>query len=292
MKPARFEYHRPRDLDEALALLRTLPEAKLLAGGQSLIPMMNFRLVRPEHVIDLGRVADLAYIREDDDYLEIGAMTRQAAVEASPVVQRACPVLGAALEHVSHYAIRTRGTIGGSLAHADPASELPVVASALGAQLIIASAHGRRVVGPREFFLAPLTVALKPDEVLAAVRFPRLPAHAGWAFVELSRRHGDFAIVCVCAVVERDRAGRCSHAAVALGGVAGAPVRSRRVETVLLGHPFTEARLDAAAASVLDEIEPETDLHASAEYRREMARAYTRTSLAEAWRRAREADEP
>lgn len=282
MKPAPFAYHAPRRLEEALALLGALPEAKLLAGGQSLIPMMNFRLARPQHLVDLARVDGLASIRAVGERIEIGAMTRQAAVETSAVVRDGCPLLVDALRHVGHYASRTRGTIGGSLAHADPASELPVVASALDAELVVAGPGVTRAVAPAEFFRAPLTVALDRREILTAVSFARIGPRVGWGFTELNRRHGGFAIVCVAAVLEVDGAGRCTKAAVALGGVAGVPVRSAGAEAGLLGHPLDDRRIDAAAAAVAGDIDPGSDLHASAEYRREMAQAFTRRALVQA----------
>lgn len=286
MKPARFDYHRPETLDEALALLRELPDAKLLAGGQSLIPMMNFRLAKPRHLVDLARIGGLHYIRDEGGSLAIGAMTRQATVEQSALVRDRCPLLSAALQHVSHYAIRTRGTVGGNLAHADPSSELPVVAVALDAQLVAMSANGRRTLTPDKFFVGPLTVALEPEEILVEVRFPVLTDATGWGFAELSRRHGDFAIVCACALIEVDGTRRCTRASIALGGVSGTPVRCRQAEMLLAGQRHEAGVVQRAAAAVNEAIDPEDDLHASAAYRHAIARAYTERVVTEAWRRA------
>lgn len=285
MKPAPFEYHAPDTLEEATALLAGLEDAKALAGGQSLIPMMNFRLARPRHLVDLRRVPGLGDVREEDGRLAIGAMSRQAAVEADGTVRRRCPLLPEALAHVGHHAIRTRGTIGGSLSHADPSAELPLVVTALDGELVLAGPHGRRTVAARDFFLAPLTPALEPGEILTEVRLPVLGAGTGTAFVELSRRHGDFAIVAACAVLELGPDGVCRRAALALGGVAPTPVRASGAERILTGRAPSDAVIRAAAAVVREDIAPDSDLHASAEYRAAMAAVYAETALAQAWRR-------
>ncbi|MBI3964102.1 MAG: FAD binding domain-containing protein, partial [Chloroflexi bacterium] len=196
MKPASFEYFAPTSLDEAIALLSQHGEdAKVLAGGQSLVPLMNMRLARPGVIVDLNRVSGLDYVREHDGGLAFGAITRQRVAERSDLVRARNPLLAEAIPFIGHTAIRNRGTVGGSIAHADPASELPAVAAALDAEMVIRGPEGERVATPDEFFLGYLTTAIEPTEILTEVRFPAWPAGAGWCFLELSRRHGDFAIV-------------------------------------------------------------------------------------------------
>lgn len=287
MKPARFEYHAPETLREALDLLGTLEDVKILAGGQSLIPMMNFRLARPKHLVDLRRLQDLRYVRDEGEYLAIGALTRHADLETSDLVRRKCPVLVAALNYVGHYAIRTRGTIGGSLAHADPAAELPVVVTALDGEIVLRGAQESRSLRPDALFLTYLTTSIKPGEILTQVRLPVLGPRTGWSFFEINRRHGDFAIVCACALMELDAAGTCVRVELALGGVGGVPRKAKKLADVLTGKRITDSLLARAADSVLDEIQPDSDLHASAEYRAEMARLYATMALTEAWRMAR-----
>ncbi len=286
MKPAVFDYHAPSCLEEAIELVNRLEDARVLAGGQSLIPMMNFRLARPRHLVDLGRIPELAYVRSDSGWLAIGAMTRQADLEANRAVRRACPVLTDALAHVGHYAVRTRGTIGGSVCHADPSAEIPLVLTALDADLVLVGPRGRRTVAARDFFVAPLITALEPGEILVEVRLPVLPPGRGTTFVELSRRHGDFAIVAACAVLEVDPDGVCQQVALALGGVAARPIRVRSAEAVLLGRPAGEDLFREAAETVRSDVAPESDLHATAGYRVEMAVLYAAMALEQAWRSA------
>ena len=205
MKPPRFEYHAPRAVDEALALLaRQGDRAKVLAGGQSLIPLLNFRLAQPEALVDINRIVDLAYVRATADGLAIGALTRQHAVERSETVRARAPILAEACRFMGHLPIRHRGTIGGSLAHADPASELPAVMVALEAQLTLAREQARRTVPADQFFVGPLTTALEPGELLVEVRVPDQPRRTGGAFVEMARRAGDFALVGVAALITLD----------------------------------------------------------------------------------------
>src|SRR5204863_6480341 len=196
MKPAKFEYHAPSTLDEAIALLvRYGGDAKLLAGGQSLVPLLNFRLARPAALVDLNRIASLAYIREQDGQVRFGAMTRQRTIEFSPVVAQRLPLLKEATRWVGHLPIRTRGTIGGSIAHADPSAEYPAVLAALDGEVVARGAKGERVLKPRDFFQTYLTTNLAADEILTEVRLPATPAGAGYAFEVFARRHGDFAII-------------------------------------------------------------------------------------------------
>jgi CO/xanthine dehydrogenase FAD-binding subunit len=287
VKPPRFDYLAPRSLDEALALLATHgEEAKPLAGGQSLVPLLNFRLVRPTCLVDLNEIAGLDGLRVDDGHLAIGAMTRQRAVETSALVREHCPLMAEAMPQIGHVQIRNRGTVGGSLAHADPASELPAVIAALDGELVLQSARGRRVLKPEQFFLGYLTTAARPDELLVEARVPTTPPRTGAAFMELSRRHGDFAIVGVAAVVTVDEAGRCTGCAIALTGVSGTPVVAREAARVLVGVTPTADVFEEVGRQVSGSVEPESGLHASSDYRTHLAGVLTRRALARAVERA------
>lgn len=278
MKPAPFDYVAPRSLDEALVELSASDgDAKLLAGGQSLIPLLNFRLAYPSRLIDLNRVSGLAYVAQRHGGLAIGAMTRHASIERDPRVKAAQPLLAEAIEWVGHPAIRSRGTIGGSLAHADPAAELPAVAVCLDARFVLASQRGRRTVGAEEFFVGYLSTLLEPDEVLVETWLPPVPSATGQAWLEFSRRHGDYALVGVAvSLTLRDE--RVERARIVLAGVGGTPVRVREAETLLLGGPVLE-RVQAAADVVRAAIEPDADLHASKEYRTHLAAVMTERAI-------------
>ena len=285
MKPAPFAYAAPRGLAEALSLVREHgAEGKVLAGGQSLVPLLAMRLARPAVLIDLNRVRQLDYIRDGRE-VRIGAMTRQRTAELSPIVRRRLPLLAEALGYVGHPQIRNRGTIGGTLAHADPSAELPAVLSALDGQVVLRSTRGTRTLGPHEFFLSYLTTALEPDELLVEVR---LPAHdrAGSAFVEVARRRGDYALVGVAAVVEVAE-GRIARARLAFTGVGAGPVRIGELEQAVVGKPADEETLTEAGRIASARLDPETDIHASAEYRREVAGVLTERALRLAVERAR-----
>lgn len=287
MKPARFEYVAPRSEDEALgALAEHGDRAKILAGGQSLIPLMNFRLAQPEVVVDINRLADLAYVRPADGGVAIGALTRQHALERHDAVRARLPILAEACHLIGHLPIRHRGTVGGNLAHADPASELPAVMVALGAEMIAASRRGRRTIAPELFFTGPLSTALQPDELLAEIRVPGLPPHTGGAFVEMSRRAGDYALVGVAALVTLDQAGRCERVRLALCGVGPTPVRALDAERALSGERPEGRALDEAARRAGDATNPPSDIHASAAFRRKLAGHFTREAIALAARRA------
>lgn len=289
MKPPRFDYHAPASVEEALDLLgRYGGEAKLLAGGQSLMPLLNFRLSRPAALVDLNRIGTLAYIREANGQLRLGAMTRQRAIEFSPLVRERLPLLREATTLVGHLPIRTRGTIGGSLAHADPSAEYPAVATALDAELVVRGPRSERLIKAGEFFLSYLTTALDSEEMLVEVRFPVAPQGSGWAFEEFSRRHGDFAIVGIAALVVADGA-RCRMARLAAAGAAPAPVRLRAAEEILEREGLSDASVEAAAARAAELVEPDSDIHASAEYRRHLTRVLTRRAIRRAWARSREA---
>lgn len=288
MKPPRFDYEAPTSLDEALALLaRHGEQAKPLAGGQSLVPLLSFRLTRPAVLVDLNGIEALAGIREADGTIAIGAMTRQRAVERSALVAQRCPLLADALPHVGHVQIRNQGTVGGSLAHADPAAELPAVVAALGGALVVRHATGERVLAPERFFVSYLTTALEPGELLVEVRLPVAPPRTGTAFVEVSRRHGDFALVGVAAVVTLDAAGVCVASAIALTGVGPTPIVAQDAATTLIGGRPTPAALEDAGRRVQQGLRPDSDLHASAEYRTHVAGVLTRRALGHALERAR-----
>lgn len=285
MKPAPFEYHRAASIEEALALLaRHGPEAKVLAGGQSLIPMLKLRLVRPGVLVDLNRVGELAYLRPANGTLACGAMARLAELESAEIRSR-CPILAAAARHIGHPAIRHRGTICGSLAHADPAAELPLLALALDAELRVTGPAGDRAVPARDFFVTSLTTSLAAGELLVEARFLLPGLRTGWAFQELSRRHGDFAIVSVAALIEAGTAGTIARARIALGGVADRPLRCPAAEVALAGTPAGPAAFQAAAAAAADPLEPPSDLHGSGAYRRHVARVLVERALMEAWQR-------
>ena len=295
MKPAPFEYFAPQTVPEALDLLHERAvDAKILSGGQSLMPMLNFRLVKPGALVDINGIDELAYIRREDSVLApvlapvlaIGAATRQSRVMASEEVSRACGLLSEALAFVGHPAIRNRGTIGGSLAHADPSGEQPLVAATLEAELVLQSVRGARVLQADAFFLDHLTTALEPDELLTEVRFPVLNGRTGWSFQEVSRRRGDFAVVDAAAAVTLDERGICQQARVVVGGVSGVPMRLWRLEEALAGTELAPPLIAEAAELVKGEIDPQSDIHASAEYRRDVAAVLVRRALETARERA------
>lgn len=285
MKPAPFRYVAPESLEQTLALLaRHGTEAKVLAGGQSLMPLLNMRLARPSILIDLNRIPALDYIQEDNGTVRIGAMTRQRQAERSPLVTRRLPLLSAALPFVGHLQIRSRGTVGGSIAHADPSAELPAVLVALGGSVVLRSSRRTREVPGDEFFVSYLTTALRPDELLTEVRFP---AHdgQGTAFVEIARRHGDFALAGVAATVAM-RGTRCVQARLALTGVGATPVRIPDAEAAVTDRVLNDGVLAEVQAIVTDRIRPDDDVHASALYRKEIAGVLAQRALREAVRRA------
>jgi carbon-monoxide dehydrogenase medium subunit len=291
MKPAPFAYFAPRDIDEALELLEQHgDEAKILAGGQSLMPLLSLRLARPAVIVDINRLAKLAFIRNRvDGGLALGALTRQRALERSPDVQSQSPLLAATMPFIAHFQIRNRGTLGGSLAHADPAAELPAVAVILGAELLLCSARAERVVQAEDFFLGYMTTAMEPNELLTEIRIPALRPKAGWSIEEVARRRGDFAMVGVAVMVELDGNNRCQDARIALFGVGERPERMDRAEQLVRGKELSESQLAAVAQTVSDDLHPLADVHASAEYRKEVGGFLTRRALANAFKRAQEA---
>lgn len=278
----------PASVEEALDLLaRHGDEAKAIAGGQSLGPLLNLRLASPRLLVDVGRLPELQGVEvEEDGALVVGAATRQRALERDPRVARACPLLAEALPHVGHVAIRNRGTIGGSLAHADPAAELPAVATALGAELRVRSRGGSRSLAPPELFVMPLVTSLAPDELLVSIRLPAPMPRTGYAWCELAERHGDFALAGVAAVVSLDGQGACQGVRLALAGVAGVPVDASTAAFVLVGRPPDPEALDEASARVAETCDPVSDAHAPGLYRRRLAGVLARRALALAARRA------
>ncbi|MGH6895475.1 MAG: FAD binding domain-containing protein [Geminicoccaceae bacterium] len=287
MKPAPFAYHRVASRDEAFALLdRHGDEARLLAGGQSLVPMLNLRIARVGHLVDINPLGELDFVRPADGAIEVGALTRHVTLERSELVRRACPILAAAAHRIGHLAIRERGTLGGSLALADPAAELPMIATLLDADLELGSSRGSRSIGARAFFVAMLTTALQPNEVLIRARFPALAPGEGFGLRALSRRAGDFAIVMAGATVRLDDRHRVGHVRLALGGAAPTPLALTRLERVQQGTTPDADWPDAVAAVAAAEVEPHGDQHASAEHRRELVRVLLARALRDALARA------
>jgi len=284
MKPPLFSYHDPRSTADAVGLLASLDNAKLLAGGQSLMPMLNMRYVLPDHVIDLNRIDGLSYIRASDDGLEIGAMTRQRDIEFSDVVQRRCPIMHEAIRQVGHRQTRNRGTLGGSLCHLDPSAELVTVAAALDATVAVIGKNGARSIEFSAFPVAYMTPAIELDELVTGVTFPGWPAGHGYAFVEFARRHGDFAIVSAAALLEEDSAGKVTRASVTLGGMGPAPVRASEVERALIGEIVEEQRL-REICEALRTLEAIEDVHAPASYRQQLATVLSRRALLKAHER-------
>lgn len=279
MKPAQFEYHAPVTVEAAIELLqRYNGDARLLAGGQSLLPMMNFRLITPAAIVDLNRIPGLAYIRDDGSMLRIGAMTRHRTVEFSPVVAERLPVLAEVIRLVAHLPIRSRGTIGGSLAHADPAAELPMVLQVLDGEVVAHGPKGERVIQAADLFKDMLTTSLAADEILSEVRLPLTSARSGYAVEEFARRRGDFAIAAITAVIERDGE-RCINARLATAGVGPVSIRLTACEALLERSGLADDVIDQAAAKAAELVSPQTDQQATAEYRRHLTRVLTARAL-------------
>jgi CO/xanthine dehydrogenase FAD-binding subunit len=288
MKPPAFDYIAADSIAMAVAALAAAgDDAKIIAGGQSLVPMLNFRMLRPSILVDINRIAGLDVIEETGEAIRVGALTRHYQLETSPLIARHLPVLSCAMTHVAHLAIRNRGTIGGSLAHADPAAELPMMALLLDAELRVASASGERTVAARDFFLGALTVDLAPGEIITEVVLPKLPPRTGWGFEEVARRHGDFALAAVAATLTVS-GGAIEQARIALTGVGPTALRVTEAEGLLVGHALEPDLTHRAIEAVRGRIEPETDLHASSDYRRHLAGVLTGRALAAAWRRPNE----
>jgi carbon-monoxide dehydrogenase medium subunit len=286
VKPPPFEYQAVRSAEEAVrALAERGPEARILAGGQSLIPMLKLRLARPAALIDINRARELDYLRIEDGALVVGATARMCRLE-SDEVRRHCPLVAEAARHVGHAAIRHRSTPCGSVAHGDPAAEMPLVAACLDAELRALGPRGSRTIGGRDFQTSYFTTALAPDELLAEMRLPVLARGAGWAFLELTKRAGDFAIVAVAVSLERGPGHGVLRPRIALGAVAERPLRCPEAEAALDGQPGTRETFRAAAATATARLEPPSDVHGSGSYRRTVAQALLERALGQAWDRA------
>ena len=287
MPAAPFDYHAPATVPEALALLGSLgDDAKVLAGGQSLVPLLTMRLVRPAAVVDIHRIEALRSVRETGEALEIGALVRHRSLERGEGPLARCPLLQESAALIGNGRVRAMGTIGGSLAHADPAAELPAAVRALDGTLVARGAGGERAIPAAEFFTGILTTALRPGELLTAVRLPLPRGRAGYAVEEFTRRAGDFAVVAAFAVVELDGRGRVTRARVAIAGAGPAPARLLAVERALAGAEPTEEAFRRAVTGHELEIEPDSDVHASADYRRHLTRVLARRALVRAASRA------
>jgi len=289
LKSAAFEYARATSTAEACELLRRHGEgAKLLAGGQSLVPMMAMRLVRPAWLVDINEIAELKFIAVEKDMARTGACTRQCMVERDDALAARVPLLRQALAWVGHVQTRNRGTIGGSLAHADPCAELPLVAQVLGARMLLRSAKGTRTLEAEKFFAGPMATNARPGECLEEIQWPAWSwRHTGSAFIEISVRHGDFAMVAAAAQVAIDGDGRCVRAAFGVGGAGGTPLAFPKIAARLVGTRLDDAAVTDAAHAAATETEPGSDLHASAEYRRHLAGVLAARALREARERAR-----
>ncbi|MCP3397157.1 xanthine dehydrogenase family protein subunit M [Bradyrhizobium sp. CCGB20] len=283
MKPAKFDYVSPSTVEAAIeALVASKGEGKLLAGGQSLLPLLNFRMARPSVLIDLNRIDGLSYIEDREDRIAIGALTRHSDLECSPLVASRLPVMAAAMRHVAHLAIRNRGTIGGSLSHADPAAELPMLSAFYNARISIQGPNGLRAVAAEEFFIDALTSCLEPDEMVVEAEFPILE-HDGWAFEEIARRFGDFALASVALSVRRSGSS-LEDARIAVMGVADTPLRLKEAERELVALTLDEQAPELFSEIVASKVLPNDDLHASGEYRthllKELSKRALRTALA------------
>jgi CO/xanthine dehydrogenase FAD-binding subunit len=293
VKPATFAYHRPSTLDEAIRVLaENGSEAKPLAGGQSLIPAMNFRLARPAVLVDLNRVGELGYVDDgrtvgrSDGQLHIGAMTRQCVAERHEMIASMAPLLKETMPFIAHPQIRNRGTIGGSLAHADPAAELPSVMVALDATFTVRGAHGSRAIPATDFYTGLFVTALRPGELLVDIAIPPPKARSGWAFIEVARRHGDYALAGAAVVVTLDEKGKCKEARIALVSVGDVPMLAKKAIKALIGEkPTPEVIKEAAEAAGAKDCDPPGDIHASAAYRRQLTTVLTRRALTTAFER-------
>jgi aerobic carbon-monoxide dehydrogenase medium subunit len=288
MKPGRFSYEAPDTIEAALASLAANgDDAKIIAGGQSLAPMLNLRLARPEHLVDINGLGELGQVHLDGDRLMIGAMVRHAALGKNELVRRHCPMLAHAAKTIGHYAIRQRGTLGGSLAHADPAAQLPLTALALDAEIELRSTTGTRTVAARDFFLSIFTTVIKPDELLVAVRVPPPRLHEGWGFCLFNRRAGDFAIVSVAATVACAEGGGMDRLRLAIGGIGPVPVRVEDMISGEIAGPMEEGWSARVAAATAATVEIEENEQMPGDFRRELVAALTKDALDQALERAR-----
>ncbi len=287
MKPAPFDYYAPTSVEEAMERLAQLGyDGKILAGGQSLIPAMNFRLAQPAALIDLNNIAELFYVRPDNNAVVIGAMTRDSVVEHDPLVAERAPMVREAMYHVAHPQIRNRGTFGGAIAHADPAGQLPAVVVALNGRLRIRSKAGERWTPADEFFVGLFTTTLAPDEMLVEIALPPMPPRSGWSYKQVARQSGAGALVGVAAVVTLDANKLCQQARVVYLSVGEKPTLAQKATKALVGQSPTAQDIHAAAEMAQSDVDPGSDIHASADYRRHLVGVLTRQALTEAFNRA------
>jgi carbon-monoxide dehydrogenase medium subunit/2-furoyl-CoA dehydrogenase FAD binding subunit len=284
MKPAKFTYACPQSVDETLALLAQGSEGtKILAGGQSLVPLLNLRMAEVSALVDVNRLGALSFVKREDGMLKVGALTRHRQLEVSSEVGATHPLLTRAASEVGHLAIRNRGTIGGSLVHADPAAEWPLAAVTLNAQLLVRSQSTSRTVSARKFFLAPLTTTIEANEMLCEIHFPGLAAPTAWGFQELCRRPGDFALAAVACQLTLDQNKACTAVSLAVGGAHDTPLHVADAEKTLNGSRGEDEALKQAAELVAAAIDPPSDVHGSSDYRRQMVKVLTVRALKEAW---------
>jgi carbon-monoxide dehydrogenase medium subunit len=286
MKPAPFNYLCAYSLEEALQYLRSSEDAKVIAGGQSLMPMLNFRVVQPSLLVDIGKLVELDFIREEGDDIVIGSLTRHNTVAKSELVEKYLPVMHEALKHVAHLAVRNRGTIGGSLSHADPAAEYPMLSLLLDAKISCESLDEKRVIPAEEFFAGSLSTVLAEDEILTEIRFSKTNANTGWAFEEFAQRDGDFALAAVGILVDKDSENRIANVKISMMGVGETALRLNAIEDQLNGQSYSMELLEAAVTNLPSWLVPNTDLHGSSEYRLHLAvQLFKRTFIA-AWNMA------
>lgn len=287
MKPASFNYYRPSTLKEALQLLQKYgDEGKLIAGGQSLIPILNMRLSAPEYLIDISGLQDLNFIRVEDGLLKIGGLCRQRSLEQSSIVKEVAPLLVEAVPFIGHVQTRNRGTVGGSLVHADPTAEIPLSLLALDAKVVIQSIGEVREVPVQDFFITYLTTDISPSEMLTEIHVPVDANPRGYAFVEFSRRHGDFALVAAGCLLDTDKEGRIISGRLTLGGVAAVPMNAQDAIDILVGEKLSDSLLEEAGRIASENTDPEGDLHASREYRLHLAKVFTMRAIRKAYERS------
>jgi len=289
MKPAPFKYYAPQSVPEVLDLLNEHGyDAKILAGGQSLVPMMNFRLVQPAVVVDINNIPELSYIESHDKGVRLGAMVRHGQAEKDPLIKEHAPLIHETMPQIATVQIRNRGTIGGSLAHADSSAELVVVTTALEAKFKIQNQKGERLVPAAEFFVGLLTTSMEPEDLLLEVQIPTLPAHSGWSLKEVARRPHDFALMGVAVILTLDKKERCTEARMVYLSAGDGPISAPESAKLLVGNEITPELITAAAEkAAADEIDPGSDIHATAEFRRHLANVLTRRALEEALQRAK-----
>jgi CO/xanthine dehydrogenase FAD-binding subunit len=283
VKPVPFDYIRPQSIDETCALLAQDAEARVIAGGQSLVPMLSMRLARPTRLLDILRLPELSGIKQDGEAIVIGATARQAAAERDPLLAAKLPLLAKVFPWVGHPATRRRGTIGGSIAHADPSAEIPLVALTLGADIVVRDSKGETTIKAGEFFLGPMVTAIPQGALLTAIRFPVWPqVRVGTGFHEVNARHSDFAFVCAAAQIALDDAGRCTACAIGIGGLGEYPIRLDGAAAALVGSDLGDKTIADAVAAAMAKLDIWGDLHASADYRRRTGGVLARRALSDA----------